>query len=101
MAESVKDGITVPIVYEGRAAKIILDNSKLEEIEKYYEECAASGTNEYQIDESKKASANMNAILGDPDRLRALADDFTKHYEKRMAEGSTIKGKAMFVCASR
>ncbi|WP_340613647.1 type I restriction endonuclease subunit R [Xenorhabdus thailandensis] len=101
MAESVKDGITVPIVYEGRAAKIILDNSKLEEIEKYYEECAAAGTNEYQIDESKKASANMNAILGDPDRLRALADDFTKHYEKRVAEGSTIKGKAIFVCASR
>ncbi|MBD2810596.1 type I restriction endonuclease subunit R [Xenorhabdus sp. Vera] len=101
MAESVKDGITVPIVYEGRAAKIILDNSKLEEIEKYYEECAAAGTNDYQIDESKKASAHMNAILGDPDRLRALADDFAKHYEKRIAEGSTIKGKAMFVCASR
>lgn len=101
MTESVKDSITVRIVYEGRAAKVILDNGKLEEIEKYYEECAAAGASEYQIDESKKASANMNAILGDPDRLKALADDFAKHYEKRVSEGSTVKGKAMFVCASR
>lgn len=37
MTESVADEITVPIVYEGRAAKVILDNHKLEEIEKYYD----------------------------------------------------------------
>jgi type I restriction enzyme R subunit len=43
----------------------------------------------------------MNAILGDDDRLKALAEDFAKHYEERVAEGSTVKGKAMFVCASR
>ncbi|MGK9740098.1 DUF3387 domain-containing protein, partial [Salmonella enterica subsp. enterica] len=101
MTESVQDEITVRIVYEGRAAKVILDAGKLEEVEKYYEECANAGTNEWQIDESKKASATMNAILGDEDRLKALAEDFAKHYEKRVAEGSTVKGKAMFVCASR
>ncbi|MGL5700283.1 MAG: type I restriction endonuclease subunit R, partial [Kluyvera sp.] len=101
MTESVQDEITVRIVYEGRAAKVILDAGKLEEVEKYYAECADAGTNEWQIDESKKASATMNAILGDEDRLKALAEDFAKHYEKRVAEGSTVKGKAMFVCASR
>ncbi len=101
MTESVQDEITVRIVYEGRAAKVILDSSKLEEVEKYYEECANAGTNEWQIDESKKATATMNAVLGDEDRLKALAEDFAKHYEKRVAEGSTVKGKAMFVCASR
>ena len=101
MTESVQDEITVRIVYEGRAAKVILDARKLEEVEKYYAECADAGTNEWQIDESKKASATMNAILGDDDRLKALAEDFAKHYEKRVAEGSTVKGKAMFVCASR
>ncbi|OBS97438.1 type I restriction endonuclease [Vibrio tasmaniensis] len=101
MTESVNDEITVRIVYEGRAAKVILDNSKLEEVEKYYQACAEAGTNEHQIEESKKASANMNAILGDPDRIEALAKDFAEHYEGRVKEGSTIKGKAMFVCASR
>ncbi len=101
MTESVKDEITVRIVYEGRAAKVVLDNDKLKEIEDYYNDCADQGASDYQIEESKKASANMNAILGDPDRIRALAIDFVHHYEQRVAEGATLKGKAMFVCSSR
>jgi type I restriction enzyme R subunit len=101
MTESVNDEITVRIVYEGRAAKVVLDNSKLEEIEQYYQECETLGASEHQIEESKKTTANMNSILGDPDRIEALAKDFAQHYERRVAEGSTIKGKAMFVCASR
>lgn len=101
MSESVKDGITVPIVYEGRAAKVVLDNSKLKEIEEYYTKCAEQGTSDYQIEESKKANTRMNAILGDPDRLKAVAVDFVEHYERRVSEGATVKGKAMFVCSSR
>ncbi|TYL47681.1 type I restriction endonuclease subunit R [Marinomonas sp. IMCC 4694] len=101
MTEAVNDEITVRIVYEGRAAKVFLDNSKLKEVEEYYEVCAAEGSSEHQIEESKKASANMNAILGDPDRIAALAKDFVAHYESRVAEGATVKGKAMFVCANR
>ncbi|WP_421783775.1 type I restriction endonuclease subunit R [Kiloniella litopenaei] len=101
MTESVKDEITVRIVYEGRAAKVILDNSKLQEIENYYDECANAGASDYQIEESKKASAHMSAILGDPDRLKALAVDFVAHYEKRVEEGSSLKGKAMFVSSKR
>ncbi|QGW96852.1 type I restriction endonuclease subunit R [Aeromonas veronii] len=101
MTESVNDQITVRIVYEGRAAKVVLDNSKLEEIEQYYQECEAQGASEHQIEESKKTTASMNSILGDPDRIEALAKDFAKHYAQRVVEGSTVKGKAMFVCASR
>ncbi|BEI01677.1 hypothetical protein KB20921_09380 [Edwardsiella ictaluri] len=101
MTESVNDGITVRIVYEGRAAKVVLDNGKLEEIERYYQACEAQGASEYQIEESKKATASMHAILGDPDRLAALANDFVAHYEERVREGATVTGKAMFVCASR
>jgi len=101
MTESVNDEITVRIVYEGRAAKVLLDNSKLQEIEDYYARCAEEGANEYQIEESKKATANMNSILGDPDRIKAIAADFVQHYENRINEGSSIKGKAMVVCSSR
>ena len=101
MTESVKDEITVRIVYEGRAAKVLLDNSKLQEIEDYYAQCAEDGASEYQIEESKKANAQMNAILGDPDRIKALAEDFVKHYESRVEEGATVKGKVMFVSSSR
>jgi type I restriction enzyme R subunit len=101
MTESVKDEITVRIVYEGRAAKVALKNGELEKIELYYEEAAEAGANEYQIDKSKQEAANMYAILGDPDRLRAVAEDFVKHYENRISEGATVKGKAMFVSSSR
>jgi len=101
MTESVNDEITVRIVYEGRAAKVILNNSKLEEIEAYYKQCAEAGSNEHQIEESKKATTKMNSILGDPDRIQVLAKDFVEHYEKRVSEASTIKGKAMFVSSSR
>lgn len=101
MTESVKDEITVRIVYEGRAAKVALNNGELEKIEKYYEEAAEAGANEYQIEKSKEESSNMNAILGDPKRLLVLAEDFVTHYENRISEGATVKGKAMFVCSSR
>ncbi len=101
MTESVKDGITVNLVYEGRAAKVTLDEDKLEEIEAYYAKCEEDGANEHQIEESKKAIANLDIILGDTDRLRAVAKDFVAHYEKRVGEGATVCGKAMFVCSTR
>ncbi|MBD3374763.1 HsdR family type I site-specific deoxyribonuclease [candidate division KSB1 bacterium] len=101
MTESVRDEITVRIVYEGRAAKVLLDNQKLQEIEDYYDRCAEMGASDYQIEESKKANAKMNAILGNPDRIRAVAEDFVRHYEKRLEEGATVKGKALFVCSNR
>ncbi|UTJ07113.1 type I restriction endonuclease subunit R [Arcobacter roscoffensis] len=101
MTESVRDEITVRIVYEGRAAKVLLDNKKLDDIEKYYDECAKAGANEHQIEDSKKSMSSMSKILGDPDRIKALAKDFIEHYEKRVSEGATLKGKAMFVSSSR
>lgn len=101
MTESVKDEITVRIVYEGRAAKVLLNNSKLKEIEEYYAKCAEVGSNENQIEQSKKEMAQMYAIIGDPDRLKEVASDFVNHYENRISEGATVKGKAMFVCSTR
>lgn len=101
MTESVKDGITVNLVYEGRAAKVTLDKNKLEEIEAYYAKCEDDGANDNQIEASKKAMAHLDVVLGDPDRLKAIARDFIAHYEKRVNEGATVCGKAMFVCANR
>ncbi len=101
MTESVRDGITVNLVYDGRAARVNLNQSKLQEIEAYYDRCADEGTNEHQIEESKKAVAHLDVILGDPERLRTIAKDFIDHYESRVTEGATVAGKAMFVCSNR
>lgn len=101
MTESVSDGITRKIVYEGRASKVILDTQEVEEIEKYYSMCAAEGSAEYQIEESKRAMTRLDVILTDPDLLMRIAEDIVRHYERRVEEGSTVKGKAMIVCSSR
>ena len=101
MTESVIDGITRRIVYEGRAAKVFADHKQLQEIENYYKQCAEGGANEYQIEESKRAVTQMDKIIGDSKRLAAVAKDFIDHYEKRIEEGSTVCGKAMFVCSNR
>ena len=101
MTEAVKDGITVNLVYDGRAARVTLDQAKVREIEDYYDRCAVVGANEHQIEESQKAVAHIDAIIGDPDRLHAVAEDFINHYETRVAEGATVAGKAMFVCSNR
>lgn len=101
MTESVKDGITVNLVYDGRAAKVTLNQDKLHEIEDYYARCELEGANEYQVEESQKDVAHLDVILGDPDRLRAVAADFIEHYEIRVHEGATVAGKAMFVCSNR
>ena len=101
MKESVADGITVNLVYEGRAAKVILDQKKVREIEEYYAQCEEEGANEAQIAASKKAVANLDAIIGDDDVVAEVAQDFINHYETRVREGATVEGKAMFVCSNR
>lgn len=101
MTESVFDDITVPIVYEGRAAKVRLNKEALEEIENYYKEAQDTGTNEYQIEESKKQMSQMTVLLSDPEVIRAIALDFVNHYEGRINEGATIAEKAMLVCPTR
>jgi len=102
MSESVRDEITVRIVYEGRADKVVLDNSKLAEIEEYYEHAVRDqGASQYHVDESKRSTASMDAILADPDHLHSLANDFVAHYEKRVEEGSSVAGKCLFVFSRR
>ena len=81
MTDSVKDGITVRLVYDGRPARACLDESKVQEIEEYYKQCLAAGSNEYQVEASKKAVTNMAAIVGDDDVLNSVADYFIDHYE--------------------
>ena len=101
MTESVADGITRRIVYEGRAARILSDTHKVNEIEVYYKQCEQEGSTPEQIEASKRAVTQMERILGDVGRLRMVAEDFIKHYEERIEEESSVCGKAMIVCMNR
>ena len=101
MIEAVTDGITKTIMYEGRASRVFADSELIKKIEAYYDKCAEEGTSTYQIEESKKAMTQMSVLLNSPDLIHRLAVDFVQHYERRIEEGSTVKGKAMIVCATR
>lgn len=101
MSESVEDGITVPIIYEGRSAKVTLDSDLLEKIEEFYLAAESAGSGQEEVNKSKSAMARLDSILGDSDRLNIVAADFVEHYERRITEGASEIGKAMFVCSSR
>ncbi len=101
MIEAVNDGITKTIMYEGRASHVFADCELVKQIEAYYDKCAEEGSTDYQIEESKRAMTQMSVLLSTPDLIHRLAVDFVQHYERRVEEGSTVKGKAMIVCATR
>lgn len=101
MIEAVNDGITKTIMYEGRASHVFADSKLVKQIEAYYDKCAEEGSTDYQIEESKRAMTLMSVLLSSPDLIHRLAVDFVQHYERRVEEGSTVKGKAMIVCSTR
>lgn len=101
MTESVADGITRRIVYEGRAARVLPEPEKIREIEAYYKQCEEERANPEEIEASKRAVTQMERILGHPKRLQMVAEDLLRHYETRVEEGSSVRGKAMIVCMNR
>ncbi len=101
MDQAVADGITVPIKYHPRIAKVFLDTSKAKEIEEYYKKCADDGATKEDIEASKKAMSSMEIILGEPCRLEKLASDIHDHYINAIAQDPTRIQKALITCANR
>jgi len=99
MSQSVNDGATVRIFYEGRLAKIWTDPNILLQIDEYYDELEETNqATKEAIDKSKKAMSSLKKILEDDDVIELLAKDIIDHYEGRK---NFLNGKAMIVVASR
>lgn len=101
MDQAVADGLTVPIKYHPRIAKVLLDNEKVKEIEAYYKNCADDGAAFEDIEASKSAMSSMEVILGEPSRLERLATDIHDHYVSSCEKDPERVQKAMIVCSSR
>lgn len=101
MDQAVADGLTVSIKYHPRIAKVLLDQSKVKEIEDYYKKCAEDGATEDDIEASKRAMSSMEVILGEPSRLERLATDIHDHYIESCEKDPDRVQKAMIVCSSR
>ncbi len=101
MDQAVADGLTVPIKYHPRIAKVLLDQEKVKQIEDYYKRCADDGATAEDIESSKKAMSSMEVILGEPSRLERLAVDIHDHYVSACDNDPERVQKAMIVCSSR
>lgn len=101
MIESQRDGITVPIKYDPRLARVFLNAQQAAEVEKYYQQCEKEGASPEDVDKSKKAMSSMQIILGDPDRLARVAKDIVNDYETRCAGKPDVLQKAMITCSDR
>ncbi len=101
MDQAVADGITIPIKYHPRIAKVLLDQEKVQQIEEYYRVCAEEGATEEDIKASKTAMSSMEVILGDSARLERLAVDIHDHYTASCDADPSRVQKAMVVCSNR
>ena len=101
MDQAVADGLTVPIKYHPRIAKVLLDQEKVKQIEEYYQKCFDDGATVEDIKASKKAMSSMEIILGEPSRLERLAVDIHDHYTSACANDPDRVQKAMIVCSNR
>ena len=94
---SIEDNATVPIYYEGRLAKISLDEAEKLKIDAEFEE-ATESEELTQQEKLKTKWAALEAVVGAEERLGLVADDLVQHFEQRI---DAMDGKALVVCMSR
>jgi type I restriction enzyme, R subunit len=94
---AVDDKATVPIYYESRLVKIHLPEEKKAEMDEDVE-AVAEGV-EFSAKEKAKAKwAQLEAIVGNKERIKEVARDIVQHFEARQ---EVFSGKAMIVAMSR
>ena len=94
---SQEDKATVPIYYENRLAELKLDENEKPNIDPNFEEVTEG--EEFEDREALKTKwAQLESVVGAPNRVRQIAEDLVDHFEQRLDE---MDGKAMVVCMSR
>lgn len=94
---AVADKATVPIYYESRIAKLGLNAAELPKIDEEFEEIT-EGEEFTKKEKLKTKWAALEALVGNPKRIKIIAADLVNHFEKRV---EAMDGKAMIVCMSR
>jgi type I restriction enzyme R subunit len=95
--QAVEDGATVKIYYEGRLARLELDEKEKPKIDPDFDE-VTEGEELEKKEKLKTKWAALEAIVGTQKRISLVARDVVDHFEKRI---EAMDGKAMIVCMSR
>lgn len=95
--QAVNDRATVPIFYESRLAKVHFEEEEKVKLDEQFEELTEGEelTNRQQL---RAKWTRLEAIVGNPNRIKKIAEDLVNHFEQRNA---VLDGKAMIVCMSR
>ena len=98
--QSVEDGATVSIYYEPRLVKVNVRPDEWVELDNVLDQITEQ--DEVKISSNKKF-AQIQTIVGNPSRLKIIANDIVTHFEQREEAMSKngLSGKAMIVCMSR
>ena len=94
---AVEDRATVPIYYESRLARLVLDETERPAIDSEFEE-ATEGEELERKERLKSRWAQLEAIVGTEKRRKRVARDILDHFDDRL---EAMDGKAMIVCMSR
>ena len=94
---AVADKATVPIFYESRIAKLALNAAELPKLDVEFEEIT-EGEEQTSKEKLKTKWGALEAMVGEPKRIKLIAADLVAHWEKR---AEAMSGKAMIVCMSR
>ena len=94
---AVDDEATVPIYYESRLAKLVLDETERPRIDAGFEE-VTEGEETDRREKLKTKWAQLEAVVGAEKRVALIARDIVEHFESRT---DAMDGKAMVVCMSR
>ena len=81
IAQAVKDGATVPISYESRLVKIKMNTEMVKKIDTLIEQI--QDATEEQKEKGKKRNAQIDSIVGHPERLADISKDIVHHFEER------------------
>lgn len=95
--QAVNDRATVPIFYESRLMKVHFEEDEKVKLDEQFEELTEGEelTNRQQL---RAKWTRLEAIVGNPNRIKKIAEDLVNHFEQRNA---VLDGKAMIVCMSR
>lgn len=96
--DAVDDGATVPIYYESRLAKLDINRTEIDELNKNVDEIIEDEEDVSAREQVKSRWAQLEKLVGSKPRLQEVAEDLIAHYGIRTA---ILDGKAMIVCMSR
>jgi type I restriction enzyme R subunit len=104
LTRAVNDGATVPVRFEPRLISVKLAGDLTEDQLDTAADEMTTGLDDVERDRIERAVAEINAVYGAPERIKALAQDILDHWEKRseaMRPFIESPGKAFIVGATR